>query len=60
MMIFCLKSGFTARTAEPFVIHEEDEFGDELIFEIRTGEELFDYFENMKSEAERGVRKFRY
>ncbi len=45
---------------EPFVIHEEDEFGDELIFEIRTGEELFDYFENMKSEAERGIRKFRY
>ena len=45
---------------EPFVIHEEDEFGDELIFEIRTGEELFDYFENMRTEAERGIRKFRY
>ena len=44
---------------EPFVIHEEDEFGDELIFEIRTGEELFDYFENMRPEAERGIRKFR-
>ena len=45
---------------EPFVIHEEDEFGDELIFEIRTGEELFDYFENMRTEAECGIRKFRY
>ena len=42
------------------MINEEDESGDELIFEIRTGEELFDYFENMKSEAERGIRKFRY
>ena len=31
-----------------------------MIFEIRTGEELFDYFENMRTEAERGIRKFRY
>lgn len=44
----------------PFIIHEEDDYGDELTFQIRTGEELYDYFVHMKEEAENGIRRFRY
>ena len=51
---------YCQRRRVPFIIHEEDDYGDELIFQIRTGEELYDYFVHMKEELERGIRRFRY
>lgn len=51
---------YCQRRRIPFIIHEEDDYGNELIFQIRTGEELYDYFVHMKEEAEKGIRRFRY
>ena len=51
---------YCQRRRVPFIIHEEDDSGNELIFQIRTGEELYDYFVHMKEEFERGIRRFRY
>ena len=44
----------------PFIIYEEDDNGNELVFQIRTGEELYHYFMHMKKEFEDGVRRYRY
>lgn len=48
------------RHREPLIIHEENELGDELIFTIRSDAELYDYFCQMKYDAEHGIAKFRY
>lgn len=44
----------------PFVYHEEDEHGNELIFQLVTGEEFYNFLMRVKNEKLSGTQKYRY
>ncbi len=44
----------------PFVYHEEDEYGNEVIYQLATGDEFYDFLMRIKEEKELGNQKFRY
>ena len=44
----------------PFVYHEEDENGNELIYQLATGNEFYDFLMRIKEEKALGNQKFRY
>jgi len=42
------------------VYHEEDKYGNELIYQLTTGNEFYDFLMRVKEERELGKQRFRY